>query len=106
VQSEQAAKALTDQTKAMRDMLSFAQGMAKQIKLISTANVEHSSAASALLTSVSEIRQITDRNAAGVKQTRGGTDDLLRRAQALITLVDRPTAARTNGSGKSHRNGR
>ena len=44
-----------------------------------------------------EIRQITDRNAAGVKQTRGGTDDLRRRAQALAALVDQPAPRKTNG---------
>ena len=55
------------------------------------------SVATALLTSLREIRQITDRNASGVKQTRGGTDDLLRRAQALVTMVARPAERRSNG---------
>ena len=91
MQSEQASRATADQARSdARRWPLPPQNTAKQIKLITRANVEHSSAASALLASVGEIRQITDRNAAGVKQTRGGTDDLLRRAQALATLVDQP----------------
>jgi hypothetical protein len=53
---------------------------------------------------VAEVRQITDRNAAGVKQTRGGTDDLRRRAEALAALVDRPASSRkANGRVRSSR---
>jgi len=78
----------------MRSMTGDSQNVAKQIKLMAKANVEHSAAAASLLVSVGEIRQITDRNAAGVKQTRGGTDDLRRRAQALAALVERPAQAR------------
>jgi methyl-accepting chemotaxis protein len=97
VQSEQAARAVKEQARTMRDMIVSAQSTAKQIKLITKANIEHSTVSSSLLRSVSEIRQITDRNANGVKETRGGTDDLLRRAQALVALVERPGQARPNG---------
>jgi hypothetical protein len=38
-----------------------------------------------------------ERNATGVKRTRGGTDDLIRRAGTLAELVDRPTRGRGNG---------
>ena len=48
---------------------------------------------------------MTDRNASGVKQTRGGTDDLLRRARALATLVEEPKRARP-GNGRPSRSGR
>jgi methyl-accepting chemotaxis protein len=104
-QSEQVSRAVTDQSKAMREMTSAAQNTARQIKLITKANLEHSTAAAALLTSVEEIRKITDRNASGVKQTRGGTDDLLRRAQALTALVERPAAGR-GANGRSPRSRR
>jgi len=97
-QAEQLTRGAAEQARAMRSMTTDAQNTAKQIKLISAANIEHSASAAALLGSVAEIRQITDRNAAGVKQTRGGTDDLRRRAQALAALVDRPASSRkTNG---------
>ena len=81
------------------------QNTAKQIKLISKANVEHSGAAASLLSSMGEIRKITVRNAFGVKQTRGGTDDLMRRAQALVNLMKRPSHAK-NSNGRSTRSAR
>ncbi len=104
-QAEQVLRGAADQARAMRMMTVDAQNTVKQIKFITSANVEHSAAAAALVGSIGEIRQITDRNAAGVKQTRGGTDDLRRRAQALAALVDRPASPRkTNGRvGRSGR---
>jgi methyl-accepting chemotaxis protein len=96
-QAEQVLRGASDQARAMRSMTTDVQNTAQLIKLISKANLEHSSAAAVLLGSVSEIRQITDRNAAGVKQTRGGTDDLRRRAQALAALVEQPSPRKTNG---------
>ena len=81
----------------MRDMIALAQSTAKQVKLITKANAEHSTVSTSLLRSVGEIRHITDRNASSVKQTRGGTEDLVRRAQALATLVEPPTPQRPNG---------
>jgi methyl-accepting chemotaxis protein len=95
-----------DQARAIRAMTSDAQNTAKQIKLISKANIEHSSSAAALLASISEIRQITDRNSAGVKQTRGGTDDLRRRAQALAALIEQPAGPSRKTNGRAARTGR
>jgi methyl-accepting chemotaxis protein len=99
-QAEQAARAVKEQAGSLKNMTGGAQNTLKQIKLIAHANKEHSVVASALLTALSDVRQITDRNAAGVKRTRGGTDDLLRRATALVALVERPkrpVRRRTNG---------
>ena len=103
VQSEQVSRATADQAKAMRTMTGDSQNVARQITLISKANGEQSAAAADLLVSMNEVRRITDRNAAGVKQTRGGTDDLRRRAQALAALVDRPTQARKPNSSRPQR---
>jgi methyl-accepting chemotaxis protein len=100
VQAEQAARAVKAQARTMRDMITSAQSTAKQIKLITKANAEHSTVSAALLRSVGEVREITNRNATGVKQTRGGTDDLLRRAQALTAMVERPAKSRPNGRGE------
>jgi methyl-accepting chemotaxis protein len=97
VQAEQVLRGAADQARAMRSMTTDAQNTAKMVKLITRANAEHSSMAAALLGSLSEIRQITDRNVAGVKQTRGGADDLRRRAQALAALIDQPAPRKTNG---------
>ena len=63
-------------------MVTAAENTAKQIKLITKANVEHSSAASALLRRFAISGRSPTGTPSGVKQTRGGTDDLLRRAQA------------------------
>ena len=88
VQADQAARAVKEQALTMRDMISAAQNTAKQIKLIAKANVDHSTVSTSLVRSVGEIRQITDRNAEGMKQTRGGTADVLRRRGYDVHLVD------------------
>jgi methyl-accepting chemotaxis protein len=96
-QANEAARAVKEQSRTMRDMITAAQSTAKQIKLITKANVDLFSVSSSLVRSVGEIRQITDRNASGVRETRGGTADLLRRAQSLTALVERPVHDRPNG---------
>ncbi len=55
-----------------------------------------------LLTVLGEIRQITERNASSVKRTRGGTDDLVRRASQLTALVDGPSRRRSSRSPRSN----
>ena len=105
-QAEQVLRGAADQARAMRGMTADVQNAAKQIKLITTANIEHSTTAAVLLASIAEIRQITDRNAAGVKQTRGGTDDLRRRAQALAALVERSATSPRKTNGRVTRSGR
>jgi methyl-accepting chemotaxis protein len=101
VQADQTARAVKEQAGTMKEMTAASQNTSKQIKLISQANQEHSTVSASLLTALGEIRQITDRNASGVKKTRGGTDDLVRRAAALTALVGRPS--RRRGNGRSHR---
>jgi methyl-accepting chemotaxis protein len=101
-QAEQAARALKEQARTMKEMSGAAENTSKQIKLITVANREHSTVSTALLDSLRQIREITDRNAHGVKETRGGTDDLLERAEALISL----TQARGNGGAARTRGGR
>jgi methyl-accepting chemotaxis protein len=101
VQADQTARAVREQGRTMKDMTAAAQNTSKQIKLITTANKEHSTVSGSLLTSLEEIRHITERNASGVRRTRGGTDDLLRRAGALTALVSRPSQRR--GNARPHR---
>jgi methyl-accepting chemotaxis protein len=102
VQTEQLAKAMTEQTRSIKDMSSGAQNVARQINLITLANREHSLASAAVLTGLSDIRQITERNAQTVKDTQRATGSLLDRAQSLNAIVDGLTG---NGrSGKKARN--
>jgi methyl-accepting chemotaxis protein len=101
VHAEQTSKAVQEQARTMKEMRAAAQDTAKQINLITRANKEHSAVAGTLVTALGEIRQITERNASGVARTRGGTEDLMRRAGALTALVDRP--ARRPAKGRGHR---
>jgi methyl-accepting chemotaxis protein len=72
----------------MRDMTSAAANTASQIKQITHANREQSVAAAAIVKDLEETRRVTERNASGVKQTRGSSADLLRYAEALTAVVD------------------
>jgi methyl-accepting chemotaxis protein len=99
-QSEQTARAVKEQASALKEMTARAHSALKQIKLITNANREHSTVSGAILSGLNDVRTITDRNVHGVKRTRGGTDDLRRRADALVALVNTPARQprrRTNG---------
>jgi len=100
-QADQAAKALKEQSRAMRDMSAAVVNTAKQIKLITHANREHSQVSGTLLTGLAEIRKVTDRNARGVQQTRQNTADLLRHAEALNEIVDPRPAGSRGANGRS-----
>jgi methyl-accepting chemotaxis protein len=105
VQSDQTAKALKEQSRAVKDISDAATSTARQIKLITTANREHSVVSAQLLNTLKQIREITDRNAHGVQETRGGTNDLLQRAAALASIAEGGTGRHTRGNG-AHRGGR
>jgi hypothetical protein len=81
-------------------MVTATQNMAKQMKLITHANRDHSGVTGRLLDQLREIRQITDRNAREVRETKGGASDLLRHAQELAGMVDHrgQRGKSTNGS--------
>jgi methyl-accepting chemotaxis protein len=67
----------------MRDMSSSAQATARDIQVMTRANREQSAAAARLVAHSRRSKRITDRNSAGMKQTRGGTADLLKQAETL-----------------------
>ena len=83
VQAEQAAKATAEQAQAITDLNGASNNIAKQIKLISRANREHSVVAAGFLTSLGEIKGITERNASGAKETVNRTNGLLNNARRL-----------------------
>ena len=66
------------------------------MKLITHANREHSGVAGRLLDQLRDIRQITERNAREVKETKGGATDLLRHAEELAGIVERAGRARVD----------
>ncbi len=96
-ETEQASRALAEQTRGLKDMVTATQNTAKQMKLITHANRDHSGVAGRLLDQLRDIRQITDRNAREVKETKGGATDLLRHAEELAGIVERRWRASTNG---------
>jgi len=56
---------------------------------------------SRIVAQLTEVRRITQRNADGVRQTRGGTADLLRQAETLTGLMDSAVAGkRANGRSR------
>jgi methyl-accepting chemotaxis protein len=87
----------------MKEMARAVTTTAKDIKAITQANKTHSAGATRLVTQLAEVRRITQRNADGVRQTRGGTADLLKQAEMLTGLVDGAgSGARSaNGRGRS-----
>jgi methyl-accepting chemotaxis protein len=88
VQADQTAKAMNEQSRAMRDMTSAASNTASQIKTITQANRGHSQSVAAVLGEVAEARRFTERHAGSLRETRSGTADLVRDAAALNSAVD------------------
>jgi methyl-accepting chemotaxis protein len=99
LESGRAAKALAEQTKSVKGVVTGAAATARNIKQISRANNEHVTVSGALLSQLSDIRTITDRNTAGVKETRSSTSRLLEQATALTAIMDRTT--RRTGASRS-----
>jgi methyl-accepting chemotaxis protein len=96
-QSEEAARALAEQARAMRDISAASTNTAKQIKRIGVSNKDHVTGAARVVERLKDIRSITDRNARGVKATRGGTSDLLRHAEALVGELQSRAGRRPRG---------
>ena len=103
-ETEQASKSLAKQTHGLKDMVAATQNTARQLTLITHANLEHSTAAGRLLEQLRNIRQVTDRNARDVRETKSGTVDLLRHAQELTGFIEtrQPRGGRSNGHSGSN----
>ena len=78
------ATAMAEQATAATDM---AGASAKQIKSVTTANRSHSEAAAALLQDLTELRRTAERQAGAARQTRTGSEDVVRQAGALTSTV-------------------
>ena len=84
----------------MRDMNTAAQNTARQIKLITQANREHSVTSGAVLESLREMRDVTTQNARGGRDAKTGTDELERYAKDLTLLFGPAGLAHANGRAK------
>jgi methyl-accepting chemotaxis protein len=91
-EAQETSKALAEQNRTMKGMTTATANTSAQIALISQANRERSEACAGLAGRMKEIRNIAERNAAGVKATRGSTGQLVSRAKSLRTLVARASA--------------
>jgi methyl-accepting chemotaxis protein len=87
LQSEQAAKAIGEQARAAKLMTVSSENIAKQIRLISSANREQSGGAQDFLKGLAEIRRNSDANFDSARATRDGTDELLQLMQDLGSLL-------------------
>src|SRR4029453_11814062 len=97
-EADQAARAMAEQARALKEMTSATQNTSSQIKRISAANREHSTAAGSVLDQLHDIRKITDRNARDVNETRGNTAELLKHAADLAGLIGRSASGARNGA--------
>jgi methyl-accepting chemotaxis protein len=98
-ESDQAARAMTEQARALKEIAGATTSMGKQIRLLAGANTEHSSGAKRVLTQLKSIRAVSERNTQGVRQTRGSTDELVSQAEALrAALGTKNRRSRGNGA--------
>jgi methyl-accepting chemotaxis protein len=102
-ETEQAARALAEQTRGLKEMTTATQNMAKQLKLITHANREHSVVAAHMLDQLRAVREIADRNARDVKETRSSTAGLIKHSEELSGIA-RQNGRRTPGAN-GKRNG-
>ncbi len=89
VQSEQAARAASEQARTMKEMAKAAELSAREIRSVAKANQQHSKSAAKVAAQLADIRRITQRNADGVSRTRGGTADLIEQARTLVGSDER-----------------
>ena len=92
--------------RGLKEMTTATQSTAKQIKLITRANLEHSSVAVRVLEQLRDVRQIADRNARDVKETRGSTDDLIKHAEELASIAEIGRGAAGANGKRARTNGR
>jgi len=86
-------------------MTGAARDVSKQIGLIARANREHTTASATLLGTLTEIRQITERNAQAVRNSARGGDSLIQQTQSLNETLDRLVVNGSSASdGKKRKN--
>ena len=85
---EQASRSMTEQLRALKEMTTASENVARQVRVISAANREHSTAGNTILNHIAEVRRISDRNAAGAKETSASSEMLLRTAESLLNVIE------------------
>jgi hypothetical protein len=98
-QGDQLAKAIAEQARAARDMTAATTSISKEVGLITRSNRQHLTSAEQVLGTLTDIRQVTERNAQGVKATLSGTTNLIERARQLAEVVNGPDAGQADENG-------
>jgi hypothetical protein len=99
MQGDQLTKAIDEQARAARDMTVATTSISKEVGLITRSNRQHLTSAEQVLTTLTDIRQVTERNAQGVKATLSGVTNLIARAQQLAEIVSDSNAEQAGGNG-------
>jgi metal-dependent amidase/aminoacylase/carboxypeptidase family protein len=99
-QSEQVARAMAEQARAMRDTRDATNNISQQVQQIMKANAEYAASADSIRVSLGETRSITDRNARTANDAIQATTSLLDAAQQLSKIMDQieKGGAGSNGS--------
>ena len=98
-QSDQVVKSMSEQARAARDMIAATQNISKEIGLITRSNRQHLDSSEQVLGTLTEIRQITERNAQGVNATLSGTARLTEHARQLVGIMDNISAVEASANG-------
>jgi methyl-accepting chemotaxis protein len=88
-ESDQAARALSEQSRAMKDVLGGTQNISKQLDLMSGSNKQHTATAARTLSRLKEVRAAIEDHARSAKDTQGGTSDLVRHVEAIAGALGR-----------------
>src|SRR5689334_21576977 len=88
LQSDQVTKAMREQSRTAHEMTTAVTNVSKDALRVMNANRTHLDAADRIRNDVSELRQITNRNADGVKATLTSTSGLAARARQLGEIMD------------------
>jgi methyl-accepting chemotaxis protein len=99
VQADQAARATAEQARTVREMSKATHETSRDIRLVSDANLSQSASAARVSAQLADIRRITERNADGVRRTKGGTVELLKKTDDLTGFI----SLSENGHGPSRR---
>ena len=94
---DQAARAMTEQARAVKDITGASDNVAQQIKLITTANLRHSELAEQVLTGLRMVRTVADTNTtdAGLMHAEEASGAAPRRvAQATPSAIPAAAAPR------------
>lgn len=100
LQADQVTKAMREQSRTSHEMSIGVSNVSKDAVRIASANRNHLEAADRIRSGVIELREITDRNANGVKATLSSTSGLADRARQLGEIMDNMIAG--NGNQQPH----